>query len=133
MFLGFQKGADKFFIFFIVVALFQLISETLGLISAFVTSKSQYAIILLSLSLLVVISFTGFFVRDVPVYFEWVKEIAYINFATAALVKSEFNGITFIHPNGTEIPGSMLFTKEPFTDDDLMEAQREDLRVLSNE
>lgn len=115
------------------MALFQLISETIGLIAAFVTNKSQYAIILLSLSLLVVISFTGFFVRDVPVYFEWIKDIAFINFATAALVKSEFNGITFMHPNGTEIPGSSLFTDEPFTDDDLLEAQRQDLRVLSNE
>eukprot|EP00210_Caulerpa_lentillifera_P003747 g3580.t1 len=130
--IGYQNDAGKFFVFFIVLALFQLISETLGLISAFITSKSQYAIIVLSLGLLVVISFTGFIVRDIPVYFEWIKDIAYINFATAALVKSELRGITFNHPNGTAIPGSTLLSSERFDNDSLLEAQREDLQVLSN-
>ena len=77
-------------------------------------------------------SFTGFLVRDIPVYFEWIQKSAYISFATAALVESEFDGIQFRHPNGSLVEGISLLRDEPFLDDDLMEATREDLQVLSN-
>lgn len=100
--------------------------------AAFLTNKSQYAIVLLSMVVMVVVSFTGFVVRDIPIYFKWIQRIAYVSYATAALIKSEFNGIEFEHPNGTMIPGKILFTDDSF-DDDLMEATREDLQVLSNE
>lgn len=88
---------------------------------------------ILSMSLLVLISFTGFVVRDIPVYFEWIQSIAYVSFAAAALVKSEFDGIAFMHPNGSSIEGIALLTNDPFLDDELMEATREDIHVLSNE
>ena len=100
--------------------------------AAFVTSKSQYAIVLLSMVFLVLISFTGFVVRDIPVYFKWVKRIAYVSFSTAALVKSELKGIQLEHPNGTLIDANIFFTDQPFQGDDLLEATREDIDVLSN-
>ena len=97
------------------------------------TSKSQYAVVVLSLVALLIMSFTGFLVRDIPVYFEWIQQSAYISFATAALARSEFDGIQFRHPNGSLVEGSSLLRDEPYLDDDLMEATREDLHVLTNE
>jgi len=60
----------------------------------------------------VVISFTGFIVLEIPIYFEWIQNIAYVSFATAAMIRSEFDGTDLVHPNGTIIPGSLLLQKE---------------------
>jgi len=130
--IGYQSGAGKFITFFVFLTMFQLISETIGILAAFLTTRSQYAIVSLSMGILVVISFTGFIVRDIPVFFKWIQKVAYISYATAALAKSEFDGIDFMHPNGTRIPGSLLLRDEPFLDDALLEATREDVNIVIN-
>lgn len=131
--IGYQNGAGKFLTFFIFLTMFQLISESIGILAAFLTSKSQYAIVGLSMGIIIIISFTGFIVRDIPIFFQWIQKVAYISYATAALAKSEFDGINFMHPNGTLIPGSILLRDEPFVDDALLEATREDIHVVTND
>ena len=40
------------------------------------------------------LSFTGFFVRDIPVYFQWIKDTSYLGLATATLkvLSLNYNG-----------------------------------------
>ncbi|GMH37379.1 hypothetical protein BSKO_05252 [Bryopsis sp. KO-2023] len=130
--IGFQAGLGKFFTYFGVIVLFQLISESMGLLAAVSTPKAAYAVLLLSLIFLPLLSFTGFIVRDIPVYFDWIRKIAYINFATAALVLTEFKGATFTLGNGTRtISGDVLLGDEPLDDSDA-ELVRATLRNFDN-
>jgi hypothetical protein len=57
--------ASKFFLFYVTLLMFQLISEGLGLLCAIVTRTATYAIILLTFLLLLLLSFTGFLVTKV--------------------------------------------------------------------
>lgn len=126
---GYQMEAGKFFIFWLVLTIFQLISEALGLACAVGTQKSTYAVIILALLLLILISFTGFMVRDIPVYFEWISKISYLSIATSTLLKNEFKGLEIDHPNGVDkIEGEDLLSDEGL-DDPLVEQER---RVLDN-
>lgn len=130
--IGFQNDAEKFFIYFVTIVLFQLISESIGLLSAVGTPKAAYAVLLLSLIFLPLLSFTGLLVRDIPVYFDWIRKLAYINYATAALVETEFNGATFKLRNGTVITGESLLGDEPFEVDSDAELVRSTVRNIIN-
>jgi len=127
---GYQTDAGKFFIYVIIFVMFQLISEEMGLLTAVVTKKSTYAVVLLSLVLLVLLSFTGFLVRDIPVYFDWVKEISYLGFASAALIENELKGIS-VTTNGMTVTGDDLLASEPL-DDPLFEDVRVQVNNLEN-
>uniref|UniRef100_A0A7S0WUF3 ABC transporter domain-containing protein n=1 Tax=Chlamydomonas leiostraca TaxID=1034604 RepID=A0A7S0WUF3_9CHLO len=94
-FAGFQRDAGKFFLFFAVLLMFQLISEGLGLVCAIVTRTATYAIIVLTFLLLLLLSFTGFLVTRIPVYFRWLNKASYLTYAFSALTMSEFDGLTF--------------------------------------
>eukprot|EP00877_Chromochloris_zofingiensis_P009171 jgi/Chrzof1/4507/Cz14g16020.t1 len=94
--IGFQYDAAKFFIWLITLLLFALTSETLGYICAIVTPDSKVGIVLLTLIMMIVMSFSGYLVRNVPVYFAWINRISYFSFATDALVANEFTGLDFI-------------------------------------
>ncbi|KAL6761569.1 P-loop containing nucleoside triphosphate hydrolase protein [Haematococcus lacustris] len=105
-FAGFQHDAAKFFIFYITLTLFQLVSEGLGLICAIVTRTATFAIIVLTFLLLLLLSFSGFLVTKIPVYFIWVNKASYLTYAFSALVTSEFDGLTFHDPTtGASVPG----------------------------
>lgn len=64
-FVGFDAQPGKFFVFFVVLALFQYISEGLGQLCAIITKQATYAIILLTFILLLLLSFSGFLVTKV--------------------------------------------------------------------
>ena len=66
-FVGYQAEASKFFIFFFILTLFQLISESLGLLCSVITGQLTYAVICLTFLLLVLLSFSGFLVARIPV------------------------------------------------------------------
>lgn len=60
--IGFQYDAAKFFIWLITLLLFALTSETLGYICAIVTPDSKVGIVLLTLIMMIVMSFSGYLV-----------------------------------------------------------------------
>lgn len=96
------------------------------------TAKAAYAVLLLSLVLLPLLSFTGFLVRDIPIYFKWIQKIAYINFATAALALTEFKGRDFKLPDGQYISGDLLIGSETITSNDAAEQIRQSISILDN-
>lgn len=61
-------------------------------------------------------SFSGFLVSDVPVYFEWISKISYLTYAYAPIAVSEFGSMDFVCTKGPpacaqaglEVPGSLL-------------------------
>ena len=87
-FAGFQTSPSKFFIFFIVLSIFQLLSESLGLLCAILTKQLTYAVITLTFLLLVLLSFSGFLLPKIPVYFIWINKSSYLTCESPPLQSS---------------------------------------------
>ncbi|PRW59820.1 ABC ATP-binding isoform 1 [Chlorella sorokiniana] len=68
----------NFVVFTAAFILFQLVSETVGEMSAVVTGSSTYAVLILTFVLLFLLSFSGFLVSDVPVYFRWIAKESWL-------------------------------------------------------
>jgi len=124
--MGFQDDAVKFinFIFFLII--FQLISESMGLLCATSTSNATFAILALSFVLIFLFAIGGFLTSDIPVYYEWIKHINYFSYILQACTKNEFEGLTFVTFNiGSDeklfIPGEDAISKELKTDLSLFE------------
>ncbi len=45
--------------------------------------------------LLFLLSFSGFIISDIPVYFRWIGKISYLTYAFAAVVRSQFDAMEF--------------------------------------
>jgi ABC-type multidrug transport system permease subunit len=60
---GFQATAAKFLIYWTTLVVFALCSETLGYMAAIVTPDSKVGVAVLSIFLLLLISFSGYLVR----------------------------------------------------------------------
>ncbi len=73
--------------------LFALASETMGFLCALASPDSKVGIILISMLLIILLSFSGYLVASVPVYFSWVGKISFLSYAQAALVENEFRGL----------------------------------------
>jgi len=86
-FCGFQPTAAKFFVFYAVLFVFQLIAEGVGLMAGIVTKQATYAIVLLTFILLVLLSFSGFLTTHIPVYFIWVNKLSFLTYAYNALIQ----------------------------------------------
>ena len=69
---GYVAKASNFFIFVVAYALFMLCSESVGVLASAVTKSSTYAILILTFVLLFLLSFSGFLVSTVPVYFRYI-------------------------------------------------------------
>ncbi|PSC69816.1 ATP-binding cassette sub-family G member 2 [Micractinium conductrix] len=105
---GYAADAGRFFVYVALLNMFQLTSETLGLLCALCTSRSTYAVILLTFVLLVLMTFTGFLVTAIPPYFGWIKWASYLNYTYAAMVNNEFKGVTFYSAADVVVPGADL-------------------------
>jgi ATP-binding cassette, subfamily G (WHITE), member 2 len=107
---GYVPTAQGFFVFLAAYILFMLTSESIGVLCAVVTSSATYAVLLLTFVLLFLLSFSGFLVSDVPVYFAWISRISYLTYAFAAAVKQEFQGVEFVCQGGTPacVAGSVV-------------------------
>ncbi len=102
-------------VFYAGYALFQITSESIGLMTAAVTPTAAYATLALTFVLLILLSFSGFLVSAVPVYFQWVGTISYLTYALSAIVVQIFNTTEFVCETdtagcqeGQTIPGDML-------------------------
>ena len=102
---GYQARADKFFLFFAMLALFQISAEATGLLFSIATKSPVYAIVWMSLVLIVALSLTGFLTYDMPVYYKWIQDANILRFALLALLKIEFEGLTFVAADGLAYEG----------------------------
>jgi ATP-binding cassette subfamily G (WHITE) protein 2 len=95
--IGLQYNGSKFGIFYGIMTVFQLCAESIGLLFAVGTKSPTYAIVWLSLFLIIALSLTGFLTYSMPVYYNWIMEANIMRFALLALVINEFEGLQFQH------------------------------------
>ena len=67
---GYVIHLESVLVYLAAYALFQITSESIGTLCAALTSTSTNAILALTFVLLILLSFSGFLVSDVPVYFK---------------------------------------------------------------
>lgn len=75
---GYVLRLDNVLVYLVSYALFQITSETIGMLCAAATRTSTMAVLMLTFVLLILLSFSGFLVSDIPVYFKWVRTISYL-------------------------------------------------------
>lgn len=92
---GFQANGEKFFIFFGILLLFQLIGESVGLLFAISNKSPVYAIVWMSLVLIVALSLAGFLTAKMPPWYDWIAQSNVFRFALLALCINEFDGLLF--------------------------------------
>ena len=97
---GYAITASNFFTYLCAYALFQITSESIGVLCAACTKTSTSAILALTFILLLLLSFSGFLVSDVPVYFSWISKISYLSYALDAATISEFDHVNFVCTTG---------------------------------
>lgn len=97
---GYTISASNFFIYFAAYAFFQITSESIGIMCAAVTKTATMAVLVLTFVLLILLSFSGFLVSSVPVYFKWVSKISFLTYAYNAVLLSEFSDTTFVCETG---------------------------------
>jgi ATP-binding cassette subfamily G (WHITE) protein 2 len=105
---GYALTWSNILIYLCSYALFQITSESIGVLCAAFTRNSTTAILALTFVLLLLLSFSGFLVSDIPVYFKWIRTISFLTYAYDAVVLSEFGSTDFISATGEIIPGSDL-------------------------
>ena len=98
---GYTITWSNVLIYYASYALFQITSESIGMMCAAVTKTAAYATLALTFLLLILLSFSGFLVSDVPVYFRWVSKISYLTYAFAAISISQFDSTEFVCTSGT--------------------------------
>jgi ABC-type multidrug transport system ATPase subunit len=104
--IGYQRTPEKFFVFFIIMLLFQLSAESVGLLFAVSNSSPVFAIVWLSLVLIVALSLTGFLTYSMPVYYDWIMQSNLMRFALLGLLANEFDGLVVYDPaSGESIHG----------------------------
>jgi hypothetical protein len=80
----------------------------LGLIFAVATESPIYAIVWLSLILIVVLSLTGFLSSSMPSFYVWIMDINIMRFALLALLTNEFEGLEFTAIDGSVVVGNFI-------------------------
>eukprot|EP00873_Tetraselmis_striata_P027641 jgi/Tetstr1/447905/TSEL_035213.t1 len=103
--IGYQADFVKFVVFTIALYLVLMVSQGYGLMAAALTGDPNGALIVVSLVLIVLLSFTGFLTTNVPVYFSWVKHVSFLNFAASAMWVTELEGLTMTTEGGGEVSG----------------------------
>ena len=87
-------------VYLIAHCLFQLISESIGVLCAAVTKTSNYAILVATVVMLLLLSFSGFLVSDIPVYFRWARDVSYLKYTYSAIIVSIFENTNFVCTQG---------------------------------
>ncbi|GAB4821715.1 hypothetical protein N2152v2_008761 [Parachlorella kessleri] len=105
---GYVVAAKEFFVYLAVYVMFQLTSETVGVLCAVLTKDATLAVLALTFVLLFLLSFSGFIISSIPVYFRWIGKISYLTYAFAAVVRSQFDSTMFYNAEGQPVPGSSV-------------------------
>ncbi|EFN53222.1 hypothetical protein CHLNCDRAFT_137099 [Chlorella variabilis] len=90
---GYVPDFVNFLVFLAAFCMFQLVSETVGVMCAIVTKSSTYAVLILTFILLFLLS-----------------KVSYLTYAYAAVMANEFNNVTFYTADGEPVPGSEVFS-----------------------
>ena len=101
--IGYQKKAEKFFIYYGILLLFQLNAESVGLLFSIFFGSPIFAIVWLSLVLIVALSLTGFLTYNMPYFYVWIMKSNMYRFALIALIMNEYEGLEFNAEDGTKI------------------------------
>jgi len=101
--IGYQRTADKFFIYFGILFLFQLNAESLGLLFSIFCGSPIFAIVWLSLVLIVALSLTGFLTFSMPYFYVWIMKCNMYRFALIALIINEMDGLELTMADGTKV------------------------------
>ena len=112
--IGYQEDFGKFMVFALVLFFTMIVSQAYGLMAAALTGDANGALIIVSLVLLVLLSFTGFLTTSVPIYFSWVKHVSFLNYAASALWVSELEGATFATVDGGTVSGDELLLQPEY-------------------
>jgi ABC-type multidrug transport system ATPase subunit/ABC-type multidrug transport system permease subunit len=118
---GFQYRADKFFLFYAMLLLLQLCAESTGLLFSSGTSSPTYAIIWMSLILIVVLSLTGFLTTNMPSYYRWIEDSNILRFTMQGLLLIEFDGLIFTKDDGSKVYGINAIPSTLYPDNSLGE------------
>jgi len=94
---GFEPGS--FFVFYLIVLLFQLISETIGLLCAQTTPNATVGVLLLSLVLLVCLAIGGFLVSQPKIWYSWFESINFFSYAYTAIIHNQFESLELFDPS----------------------------------
>mmetsp|Transcript_3150 Transcript_3150/g.6112 ORF Transcript_3150/g.6112 Transcript_3150/m.6112 type:complete len:518 (-) Transcript_3150:367-1920(-) len=105
---GFRPGADHFFLFYLVLWLFMLISETFGLIFSAMSPSTTVAIIAATGPIIILMALSGFLTTSTPVYYEWTTWINFFHYSIVALVDIEMRGQEFMTEDGSTVMGEDL-------------------------
>ena len=81
---GLQQNVAKFLIYFVTIALTQLISESIGMLFAMLVASAELAMILLGIVFILLLALTGFLTSHTPVYYEWIGYLNYLRCESAS-------------------------------------------------
>jgi len=92
---GLRSSAVAFFSNWLSVLLVTLVAQTWGMLIGAGVMDVQKAQTIMSILTLAFMLVGGFFVRDVPVWVDWIKYVSFIWWAFNLVLKIEFNGRDF--------------------------------------
>lgn len=95
--IGLQSAVANFFNACMVAVATALSGMAVGTVAGAAFPDITMALVVLPLILLPLMMFSGLFVNvgSLPVYFAWIKWISPMKYAYAALMKNEYQGLTF--------------------------------------
>ncbi|CAK9099879.1 ABC transporter G family member 22 (ABC transporter ABCG.22) [Durusdinium trenchii] len=96
---GFQPQASRFFSMYGILAIFLLLSETIGLICATTTPNPTVGVLVLSIVLLFALALGGFLVSQPRSYYEWFEYINFFVYGLVATIRVEFEDLTLFVGN----------------------------------
>lgn len=72
---------------------------------ASITSSPTFAIVWMTLFLIIILALAGFLTSDMPVFYEWIEDSNVLRFAMLGLIKNEFSGQESKDESGGKVDG----------------------------
>ena len=116
---GYQHDATKFFLFYTILVVFQLIGESLGLFFAALTKSAVFSVIGMTLILIVILALSGFLTYEMPYFYEWIADSNVLRFGMLGLIRNEFVGLELKDKNGSTVQGLDMLPPALRPDEDL--------------
>jgi ABC-type multidrug transport system ATPase subunit len=95
--IGLNSGADRFFLFVVIVVETSFISNSIGLMISATVRSEAVAQAIAPVVLIVFLLFGGFYVNtaNIPPYFIWLEWISFVKYGFNGLMRNEMEGLTF--------------------------------------
>ena len=105
-FVGFRPQAIYFAQHFLILAVFVVISESIGLCVAALTPNATVGIVAITLPLIIFMSVSGFLTTSTPIYYDWLRWINFFSYAMIALVDVELGQGATLQLDGQSVRAS---------------------------